>query len=271
MRQIKISVLTPSYNQGIYLERNIHSVLNQNYPSFEHIILDGGSTDNTVEVLKKYPHLKWVSERDNGQSDALNKGLKMASGEIIGWINSDDFYMPDVFNAVAEEFEDNTVDWIIGNIKIFDEQSKEEIPIKSPLVTFQNLLKNPDIVKQQAAFFRKSVIEKAGGWDAALHLVMDYDLWLRLAKICTPRMVDKYWAYFTYQVEQKSLGRNLLKQWHEMSILMMREGSPYNYRLKIFWKKYFYFIKSIIKSALISMGLIPKKYLRLNLINRNHY
>jgi glycosyltransferase involved in cell wall biosynthesis len=272
MQLQKISILTPSYNQGNYLERNILSILNQNYPSFEHIVIDGGSVDNTIEVLKKYPHLKWVSERDGGQSDALNKGLKMATGEIIGWINSDDFYAADIFNVVAKEFEDPGVDWIIGNINIFDEQSKNEIPIKSPTITFKNLLKNPDIVKQQATFFRKSVIEQAGAWDPSLHMVMDYDLWLRLAKIGTPKMVDKYWAYFTFQAEQKSLGLNLLLQSREMRRVMKREGAGLYYRLKIFIKKYFSFIKFLIKSALITIGLIPAKYRRLNFINRtNHY
>lgn len=271
MSLLKISILTPSYNQGAYLERNILSVLHQSYPSFEHIVIDGGSTDDSIDILKKYPHLKWVSEKDQGQADALNKGLKIASGDIIGWINSDDFYAPDIFHAVAKEFENNTVNWIIGNIKIFYEQSKDEIAVKSPAITFQNLLKDPDRVKQQATFFRKSIIERAGQWDATLHLVMDYDLWLRLAKISTPKMIDKYWAYFAFQVEQKSFGKNWLKQSCEMRSVMKREGAPFHYRLGVFLKKYLYFYKFRIKSVLIAMGLIPAKYLRLNLINRKHY
>jgi len=96
-----ISIVTPSLNQGRYIEQTIQSVLLQNYPNFEHIVIDGGSTDGTVEILKKYPHLKWISEKDSGQSEALNKGLKMATGDIIAWINSDDWYAEGAFNNVA--------------------------------------------------------------------------------------------------------------------------------------------------------------------------
>ena len=85
---MKITILTPSFNQGAFVEKNIQSVMSQDYADFEHIIIDGGSTDNTVDILKKYPHLKWISEPDEGQADALNKGLAMATGDIVGWINS---------------------------------------------------------------------------------------------------------------------------------------------------------------------------------------
>jgi glycosyltransferase involved in cell wall biosynthesis len=266
-----ISILTPSFNQGAYLERNILSVLNQNYPSFEHIVIDGGSTDNSLDILKKYPHLKWVSEKDKGQADALNKGLEMATGEIIGWINSDDFYEANIFNAVAKEFEDADMQWIIGNLTVFYEESSHKIPIKSPTITYDNLLRNFSIVKQPATFFRKSIIEQAGAWNATFHLVMDYDLWLRLSKKYPPKMVDQYWAIFTLQKEQKSLGKNLLKQSLEIRSIMKREGAPFHYFLKIFIKNYYYYIKFQIKSLLITIGLVPPKYRCLNLINRNKY
>src|SRR5438309_1875932 len=111
-----ISILTPSFNQGKYVEQTIVSVLEQNYPRFEHIVIDGGSTDNTVSILKRYPHLKWVSERDRGQGDALNKGLRIASGDLVGWVNSDDFYAQGVFQRVSKLFEDENVSWIIGDV-----------------------------------------------------------------------------------------------------------------------------------------------------------
>jgi glycosyltransferase involved in cell wall biosynthesis len=271
MSIIKISILTPSYNQAKYLERNILSVLNQNYPSFEHIIIDGGSTDGTIDILKKYPHLKWVSEKDNGQADALNKGLKMVAGEIIGWINSDDFYENYIFESVSEEFNDLSTQWIIGDVTIFDEGSGEKIPIRSVPVTYRGLLKNPDIIKQPAAFFRKSFLEHSGGWDSALHMVMDYDLWLRLSKNNAPKMVNKQWAYFTLQAEQKTLGANLLRQSREMRMVMKKAGAPLRYRIIIIFKKYLYFVKFMFKSAVINRGMLPKKYLRLNLINRKSY
>jgi glycosyltransferase involved in cell wall biosynthesis len=271
MNKMKISILTPSYNQGNYIEKNILSVLNQNYSSFEHIVIDGGSTDDTVETLKKHHHLKWVSEKDGGQADALNKGLKMASGDIIGWINSDDFYEPDIFNAVAREFEDIDVQWIIGNITVLYEENNVAMPIKSPEITYNKLLNDPSIVKQPATFFRKTILEQAGAWNAALHLVMDYDLWLRLAKISPPKMIDNYWAFFTLQKEQKSLGRNLLKQSLEIRSVMKREGAPLHYFLKIFFKNHYYYLKFQIKSLLIALGLISPKYRCLNFINRNNY
>ena len=113
---MKLSILTPSYNQGDFIEKNINSVMNQDWDDIEHIILDGGSTDNTLSILKKYPHLKWVSEPDEGQADALNKGLQMASGDIVGWINSDDYYEANIFREVITIFENEPVKWVIGNI-----------------------------------------------------------------------------------------------------------------------------------------------------------
>ena len=97
----KISIITPSFNQGVFIEDSIRSVQEQNYPNFEHIILDGCSTDGTIEILKKYDHLIWSSEPDEGQSDAMNKGFNMASGDLIGWLNTDELYMPGAFNHLV--------------------------------------------------------------------------------------------------------------------------------------------------------------------------
>ena len=111
---MKISIITPSFNQGEYIEQTILSVLNQSYKNFEHIICDGGSTDGTVDILKKYKHLVWVSEKDAGQSDALNKALSICTGDIIGWINSDDYYhSDDIFEYVTSKFTPQT-NWVIG-------------------------------------------------------------------------------------------------------------------------------------------------------------
>src|SRR5687768_13083798 len=107
MNSPKISIITPSYNQGRFIEETILSVINQNYPNLEYIIIDGGSTDNTVEIIRKYEqHLAyWVSEKDGGQSEAINKGFKKATGDIVCWINSDDFFMPGALSKVADCFE----------------------------------------------------------------------------------------------------------------------------------------------------------------------
>jgi glycosyltransferase involved in cell wall biosynthesis len=99
-----ISIITPSFNQGAYIEQTILSVLHQDYGHVEHIVVDGGSTDATLDVLRRYPHLKWVSEKDRGQADALNKGLALAKGDIIGWVNSDDYYQDNIFGSVVGHF-----------------------------------------------------------------------------------------------------------------------------------------------------------------------
>lgn len=181
-----ISIITPSFNQGPFIEQTIRSVLNQDCPNVEHIIIDGGSTDNTVEILMKYPHLIWISERDQGQADALNKGLAMATGDIIGWINSDDYYLDNIFASVARRFAEPAVRWVVGNLADLFDDGRELRFRKSPAITFEALIMNPDIVRQQPTFFRRETLRRAGGWNAEFYMVMDYDLWVRLARQTPP-------------------------------------------------------------------------------------
>ncbi len=123
-----ISVITPSYNAADYIEEAIESVLNQSYKFYEHIIVDGGSTDGTLDILKKYPHLKWISEPDNGQSDAMNKGFTYSKGDIIVYLNADDYFDPDAFLAVINSFnEERNTDIVVGNLKIEFEGGNSEI------------------------------------------------------------------------------------------------------------------------------------------------
>lgn len=257
---MKISILTPSYNQGQYIENNIQSVLKQQYDNFEHIIIDGGSTDDTVEILKKYPHLKWISETDEGQADALNKGLQMASGEIVGWINSDDYYELNIFEDVISYYRDIKVKWLIGNITSHYTTQQVKIPCVSPDITYAHLLRNPDIVRQQGTFFRKELLKEVGGWEKDFYMVMDYDLWVRIAKKYQPKMVNKNFAYFVWHADQKSSPKNMIRQAREINQILKDNKVSLIKRLPILSKKYYYLVKSILKDRLIATGFISEKY-----------
>jgi len=247
----KISIITPSYNQGQYIEQNIKSVLNQNYPNVEHIVIDGGSSDCTVEILKKFPHLIWVSEKDDGQADALNKGLKLATGDLVGWINSDDYYQENIFESVASNFSDGPVDWVIGNITYRLESKGIEIPDVSRPVSYRSLLRNPDIVRQQSTFFRRSTLEEVGAWNSAFHMVMDLDLWLRMAKISSPRMIHSNWSFFRVHEAQKTVVKNLIPQMREIEYLFQRENYTSPTRYMVYIKKYLTILRSSLKSIIV--------------------
>lgn len=184
-RTMKFSVVTPSYNQGEYIDQTIKSVVAQEYADFEHFVIDGGSDDHTVRILKKYPHLVWVSEKDRGQSDAVNKGFKLATGDIIAWINSDDWYEPGTFTAVAEFFAANPdKNIVMGNCNLVDSRGKVTGQVKNFERGFDALKKywvGESIPTQPAIFFRRELLEKQGFLDESLHLAMDFDLWMRFS------------------------------------------------------------------------------------------
>ena len=181
---LKISIITVSFNQGEFIRDNIESVINQNYPNYEHIIIDGGSTDNTISILKEYPHLNWVSEKDRGQSDGLNKGFKKATGDIIAWINSDDTLAPNALNVVADFFEKNPDKSVVtGNQIIIDRTGKELKVIPAESFTYDHLLNGVRTsVMQNSTFFRRSVLLTVGYLDESFHYTMDHELFIRIAQ-----------------------------------------------------------------------------------------
>jgi glycosyltransferase involved in cell wall biosynthesis len=255
-----ISIITPSFNQGAYIEQTIQSVLRQNYRDLEHIVMDGGSTDGTVDILKRYPHLKWVSEKDRGQADALNKGLALAQGDIIGWINSDDYYEENIFDSVVSHFEATRARWVVGNMaSVFDDATRAVFR-NSPTITFDSLVQNPDIVRQPPTFFRKEALISAGGWNADRYMVMDYDLWIRLAKISPPAMIDENWACFRNHAAQKSGHANILRQSAEIADVLRRENVPSRVIASLQIKKAWYWAKGLAKERLIDAGLVPERY-----------
>ncbi|MEC4686370.1 MAG: glycosyltransferase family 2 protein [Nitrospirota bacterium] len=151
MNVLKVSIITPSYNQGQFIEETILSVKNQDYPNIEHIVIDGGSTDGTLDILKKYDKdIIWLSEPDNGQTHAINKGLRMATGEIIAWVNSDDLLLPHAVSAIEKAFTSNIdAGFIYGNYKIIDTAGNHLLSRKTikagggmngQLITYKSLL-----------------------------------------------------------------------------------------------------------------------------------
>lgn len=203
MEELKFSVITVSYNQGEYIRENIESVLAQNYKNFEHIVMDGGSTDNTLEVLKQYPHLRWFSERDRGQSHALNKAFALATGDIIAWINSDDFYPKNIFKQVAE----NLIDYPIycGSSQIVNEKSEKLHDEPNFDRTYFDICKYwlaYSMPSQPSIFFRRELLEKVKYapevyLDEGLNYVMDIDLWLRMtAEYPLNRRTPEILAYY---------------------------------------------------------------------------
>jgi glycosyltransferase involved in cell wall biosynthesis len=208
----KISIITPSWNQESFIERTIRSVLDQEYPNLEYIVMDGGSTDGTVEVLRKYEgRLHWTSEKDKGQTDAINKGITRSTGDIIAYLNSDDIYEPGALRKVADHFNAHPeVMWLTGKCRIIDERDRE---IRRPITAYKNfllrhysysllLVANP--VSQPATFWRRSVISEFGLFYETEHLVMDYDYWLRIGKKYPPAVLDGYLAAFRVYAATKT-------------------------------------------------------------------
>lgn len=208
----KISVITPTLNRAVYLEQTILSVLNQNYPNLEYLVIDGGSTDQTLDILQRYcDHLRYVSEKDQGQSDALNKGLRLVSGDIIAYLNADDEYEPNALLRVGQFFAENPqADWVSGKCRMINELGQE---ILKPVTVYKNLLLSTksrllllivNYLSQPATFWRRRVVERVGLFDLNLFAVMDYDYWLRISKEFRLDVIPEYLARFRIHSTSKT-------------------------------------------------------------------
>jgi glycosyltransferase involved in cell wall biosynthesis len=180
-----VSIVTPSYNQGDFLEETIRSVLLQGYPELEYIIVDGGSTDQSVPIIRKYEQwlTHWVSEKDRGQADAISKGLRLATGEIGAWLNSDDVYQPGALQQVAGKFKETPhPDVVYGNLYLTDEGSRFIDEIRKTRFLKLGFLYGAFFIHQPASFWRISMLRDIGGVDSDFTFEMDTDLLFRFVR-----------------------------------------------------------------------------------------
>jgi glycosyltransferase involved in cell wall biosynthesis len=203
----RISVITPSYNQAQFLERTIRSVLDQGYPDLEYIVVDGGSTDGSQEIIRKYADRIswWVSEKDRGQSHAINKGLQRATGEWLAWQNSDDVYAPGSFASLARAAgRHKRADLIIGNVNLIDSADHVLRDLRYVTPTFGSMLAEGMILTNQVAFWRRQVHAQTGWLDESLSCAFDYDWFLRLLESGRGAHVDEVWGGYRFHGETKT-------------------------------------------------------------------
>jgi glycosyltransferase involved in cell wall biosynthesis len=204
-----VSVVTPSFNQSSYLEQTIRSVLEQDYSDIEYIVIDGASIDGSVDIIKKYsPRLAyWISEKDLGQADAINKGMRRAKGEIVAWLNSDDYYLPGAVKSAVAAFESNPqAVMVYGNMLAVDQTGQTINQLHYHSLTLEDLLCF-QIIGQPAVFFRRTAFEKADGLDTSFHFMLDHQLWIKLAAQGSMVHVNQTWSAARYH----PLAKNRLK------------------------------------------------------------
>ena len=204
-----VSIITPSYNQAKYLEQTITSVLEQSYPSIEYIVVDGKSKDDSIDIIKKYADklAYWVSEKDKGQADAINKGFSRATGEIIAWLNSDDYYLPGAVQAAVKVFEENPdIVLVYGNMLAVNEHGVTFNTMNYRQLTLKDLLCF-NIIGQPAVFMRRSALQQTSGLDATFHFLLDHLLWIQIAKQGKILHVNQTWAAARYHAEAKNVSK----------------------------------------------------------------
>lgn len=237
MNQLKVSIVTPSFNQAAYLEATIQSVLSQDYPNLEYIIIDGGSTDGSVEIIKRYQDrlAYWVSEADKGQTDAINKGFSHADGEILAWLNSDDTYEPGaVKKAVAALAENPAASMVYGNANFINTEARVIGRFPAAQTGYRRLRQGYVHIPQQAAFFRAKYWQQVAPLDDSFFFAMDYDLWVRLSALAPLVYVPDTWANFRMHGDAKSIAADD-RCWPEMLRVHCRLGGS---KFSVIYAKY---------------------------------
>jgi len=207
--QLLVSIVTPSFNQAQYLEQTLRSVLEQDHPRIEYIVIDGASTDGSVELIKKYEDrlAYWVSERDSGQAEAINKGLARAEGEIVAWINSDDFYFPGAVASAAKVFESHPEAGLVYGDTVAVDGNGEFIHFPKYAQWGLDDLLTFNIIGQPAVFMRRDVLWKAGFLDPSFHFLLDHQLWIRMASHARMVYVPERWAAGRFHESAKNVAQ----------------------------------------------------------------
>ena len=205
----KISIVTPSYNQAQFIEETIRSVLLQGYPNLDYIVIDGGSTDGSIEIIRKYEKYLtyWISEKDRGQSHAINKGFAKSSGDILCWINSDDLLKPGALDFVGRSFANISIPaWLIGSSELVDSTGKLINLRISENVTLEGVLMwNENWFAQQSTFWNRPMWNAVSELDESLHYAMDFALWLKMFGVADPLLTKELLSSYRYQENAKCL------------------------------------------------------------------
>lgn len=259
-RTPRVSIVTPSFNQVSFLEETILSVLRQDYENIEYIVIDGGSNDGSVDVIRRYQDrlATWVSEPDLGQTDAINKGFQRASGEIVAWLNSDDTYLPEaVSEAVAFLVDNPKAGLVYGDANLIDEDGNILGRFPARQTEYKQLLRGSVHIPQQTAFFRAELWRQVGPLDTSFYFAMDYDLWVRLAKISRLHYHPRLWANFRLHGGAKTLSSDD-RCYPEMLRVYRREGGgPVSLLALKAWVRSRFFSRLPLRTRLLLRRLLP--------------
>ncbi len=225
---MKISIIIPTYNSANFIKKAIESVFNQPYQNKELIVIDGGSTDNTADILTSYgSKLSWISEKDSGQANAINKGFKRATGDIVAWLNADDFYEPDIFMDIKNTFEVNPEAVIVyGNCNSISSK-KTAVHIPPACLSAEKLINEGNFIYQPSSFYKNSAIKAVGQIDETLHYWMEYDLCIKLLQHGKSIYINRTLSNFSVREGQKSDLKNIIGMDKELLKISRKYGGKY--------------------------------------------